>query len=582
MALVRTFLALAVLLSAQDTAFRELIRSAERATPAEAAKLEQKFIAMLKPDAAPSAIDAACRGLSLVGSENAANALAPLLLKPETAEMARYALERITSPKSIAALRAALPKTAGRTQAGIVNTLGKRGDTTAVNSIAHLLASPDKDVAESAAIALGLLGAAKPLLATGPSPAVHDALLRIAARAGDKSIYEKLWQPSNPEPVRIAALRGLHSDTASIAALESGSPALQAAAIELLPPADILKRYDALPPAAQAQAVTRLPDTPSAALTSPHDFVRITALTALARTGNASHVTLLAERAASTTGDEQAAARLSLARIRAVDDAIIHAIPTTDSKVKVELIRALGERGAPNAASALLAAASDTNAAVRREAIRALRDTAGPETAPDLIEQILSTNDDNAREEYARAAASAIRRAKQPSVKEVLAAWESTNDVDVRIALLSVLSAVGVNDALPVVREALKSTDPDLARAAINALADWPSPEPLDDLIGVARTSTNPAQQVLALRGYIKLVQLPVERPAEQTAKLLAAAMQSAKRPEERKAVLAALQRAVCDESLAIARASLADPDVASEAKTAVAALERGLSYRRK
>lgn len=57
--------------------------------------------------------------------------------------------------------------------------------------------------------------------------------------------------------------------------------------------------------------------------------------------------------------------------------------------------------------------------------------------------------------------------------------------------------------------------------------------------------------------------------------------MSAAKRAEEKKLVLAAAQRVVCQESLDLVKSVLAGAEVASEAKLAVTALERGLAYRR-
>jgi hypothetical protein len=144
------------------------------------------------------------------------------------------------------------------------------------------------------------------------------------------------------------------------------------------------------------------------------------------------------------------------------------------------------------------------------------------------------------------------------------------------------MAAVGNEASLPTIREALNSTEPDLQRAAINALAAWPSPQPADDLLRVAQTTSNTSQHVLALRGYVKLVQIPTNRPAAETAQMLAAALAVAKRPDEKKAVIAAAQRVIAPESLELVKVAAADPAVAAEAKAAVTALERGLSYRKK
>jgi hypothetical protein len=117
-----------------------------------------------------------------------------------------------------------------------------------------------------------------------------------------------------------------------------------------------------------------------------------------------------------------------------------------------------------------------------------------------------------------------------------------------------------------------------LQRAALNALSGWPTPEPMDDLIALARSGA-PAQRILSLRGYIQLVQLPSNRTPAQTARLLATAFGAATRPDEKRAVLAVAQRLMCVESLELARIAAKDPTVSAEGQLAVTTLERGLSF---
>ena len=107
------------------------------------------------------------------------------------------------------------------------------------------------------------------------------------------------------------------------------------------------------------------------------------------------------------------------------------------------------------------------------------------------------------------------------------------------------------------------------------------SSRPAGPSLSLAQTSTNAAHQVLALRGYVRLVQIPTNRPPAETARMLAQGLAAAKRPEEKKIVIAAAQRVITPESLALVKTLISDPVVAAEAKAAVTALERGLMYRR-
>ncbi len=317
----------------------------------------------------------------------------------------------------------------------------------------------------------------------------------------------------------------------------------------------------------------------SAASDSP--AVRVAAIDGLAKLGTAADVPLLAGRAATASGDEQSAARAVLGAIRgdAADAAILQAISGAEAKIKIELIRAAGERGAASAPEILLASAVDANRPVRVESIRALRETAGPRQVPALLALLSKTSNENDRKELERTVASAIRRSKDTFVGEVIEAYKSATDVGVRISLLNVLSMAGNPAALPIAREALQDTSGDIQRAAINALSGWPSPEPMDDLLALARAAGDPTRQVLALRGYIKLAQIPSSRAPGETARLLKAAMATATRPDEKRAVLAVAQRLVCPESLELAQSAIDDPMVAAEARLAVTTLERALSF---
>ena len=130
-----------------------------------------------------------------------------------------------------------------------------------------------------------------------------------------------------------------------------------------------------------------------------------------------------------------------------------------------------------------------------------------------------------------------------------------------------------------MVRQALQDSNPDIQRAALNALSAWPTPAPLDDLLALARSAGDPNRRILALRGYIKLAQIPSNRTPAETAGLLKTAMALAARPEEKRTVLAAVQKVTCPESLQVARSALNDTAVAAEAQLAATTLERELSY---
>jgi hypothetical protein len=298
--------------------------------------------------------------------------------------------------------------------------------------------------------------------------------------------------------------------------------------------------------------------------------------------GDSSSVKLLAEQAAAGQGAEQTAARKSLSGLSGsgVDAAIIAAIGSTSGKVKAELIAAAGERGATNAADTLAKAAQETDPDVHREAVRALKNVAGPAQIPALLDLLLKASTAPDRRDATQTLASVLRRSQPAPVGAVLAAYKTASAVEPRLSLIEVLGQTSSEEALPLLRDGLKDSNPEVVRAAILALSGWDSPAPLADLLPIAKSGSSPALQILALRGYLKLLALPSQRPDTDSARLLGEAMRLASQPAEKITVLSLLQAFPCKESLQLAEASVGDEAVATEAKAAVDRINRALKYK--
>lgn len=569
-----------------------------------ATALEKLLLGGLMSARSQAAKDVFCRDLAMIGSDAAVPQLASMLGEPGTAEMARYALERIPGARASAALRDALTRTSPPVQTGIVVSLGRRRDEASVGAIRPLLVSKDAHLSDAAAAALGNIGntaAREALLATAPSPSASAALLQIAERSAPEtatSIYRRLNSAGQSEAVQVAALKGwarvAPAQAAPLlhAALKSESARLQGIAIRELVRVEgvaVAKEIPSVPERARVQIIAALTDFARTdvrpvllqGVSSEDEAVRIASLNGIAQLGAAADIAMLAKHAATATGDEQAAARSALGSIPGVsaDAAVLQLLPNAEPKTKVELIRAVGARGIASASEALLSAATDSDRAVRIESVRALRETAGGKQVPALLALLVKTTSDSERKEFERTLSTAVTRSKGSAVEDVVKTYRGVSDAGPRISLLNVLSAAGDPTALPVVREALQDPNADIQRAALNALSGWPTPAPMDDLIALARSGGAPAQQILALRGYIKLVQIPSNRTPAETAALLKTAMAMATRPEEKRSVLAVAQKVVCPESLDLARSALNDPQVAAEAKLAATTLQRGLNY---
>ena len=393
--------------------------------------------------------------------------------------------------------------------------------------------------------------------------------------------------------IRIAALHGLAKvdGEAAIPVLEkelgASNADVQAAAIRLLNAqrgapvtAIFVKRYSGLSPAAQIRVLTALGERDDAgaarpvatgALKSTVPEVRAAAIAVLGKVGDGTSVPLLADLAAATQGDEQAAARESLALVHGpgVDTAVASAISSSSGKVQLELIRAAGERASPQLADVLMKIAQGTDRTASQAAIRAVRNAAGPEQAPALLATVLKIQNANERREAALTLASVIKRAARPEIGPLMAAYGSAADKQTKLTLIDVMGQVSAAEALPVLRGGLKDPDPDVARSSILALTAWTAPDPLPDLLEVARSDSNPTRQILALRGYIKVVGVPSDRSPAESVALLKQVWPLAKQTPEKRAILAALQLYPTPGALQMAESAAADPDVAKEAKSA-------------
>ena len=87
----------------------------------------------------------ACRRLAVMGDQSAVPALAALLTDEKLSSHARCALEGIPGPAPDAALREALSRLSDERLIGVLKSIGARRDTEAVGSVARLLHGDDSD-----------------------------------------------------------------------------------------------------------------------------------------------------------------------------------------------------------------------------------------------------------------------------------------------------------------------------------------------------------------------------------------------------------------------------------------------------
>jgi HEAT repeat protein len=373
-----------------------------------------------------------------------------------------------------------------------------------------------------------------------------------------------------------------------IDALKSDDPQMQTGAITIvreIPGPEVTKaltqELPRLTPAVQVPLLSALADRGDAlalpavveAIKSPDESVRVAALKAVGQLGNAASVPLLAQQAAAAKGAEQKAARESLYRLRGaeVDAAILQNLPSAPPAVKVELVGAIGERNIGGAIKSLLTTAADEDRKVRLESFKVLRVVAKPEDLPALVNLLLEVKTDADRSEAEKMVAAVAHKIEDKSrqATAVLAVLPNVKEAAGRASLLRTLGRIGDSSSLPTLRAALSSREPEIQDAAIRALADWPTPEPVPDLVKVAQTTENKVHKVLALRGFVRLLSLDSSRPAEETIDLYKKAMELAGDDTEKKRVLSGLAAAKSLAALNMAAQYLDDLTLRLEAESA-------------
>jgi len=563
--------------------------------------VEAKLLAALKTSKSVDLRRFICRQLRTIGTVKSVPVLASLLGDAELSHGARYALGRIESPRAAAALNAALGKTSGKIQAGIIITLAKRGYTGALGNMVKLFGSSDKTVAQAAIRGVGILGgsaAARALLGARPKSSgqlrkrIDDALFDCAeafARSGKGPdaavIYKVLYTPKEAIHVRLAALRGLARSQGAqatktlAAAIKGDDPQIRANAIAFMtdvkdPGATkvlvgllatakpesqtlILRSLGARGDKSACAAVTK-------AASSQDAGVRSAALEALGLVGGAASVELLVKAA----GTEQAA-RGSLVRIKGdgVEANLIKAVSTGENKVRVEAIRAVRQRGCKQAAAALFKAAGDTDATVRREAIAALGTLAGAKDISRLLAILVKPADPKDRSLIEHAAGTAFLSVKSDTTcaSKVLAAMRSASG-DAKASLIRLLAQAPAPSALSAVRAAVRDKTEAINDAAVRTLAGWPNATPAASVLALAKSTSNKTHRVLLLRGYVRMAGLSKDPGA-----MCMQAMKLAKSTQDKKLVLSGFGAAGSMEALNTVAKYLDDKATREEAAMAAA-----------
>jgi HEAT repeat protein len=359
----------------------------------------------------------------------------------------------------------------------------------------------------------------------------------IAKRRAPKDavkIYQGLTDTKEPLPIRVGASMGLaRCDTGKtvetvlgllkskerpmaiagcqlVRELDKGNPQATRAWAAALP---------SLEPELQAFLVTALGErgdkvareVVTEKVDSTDEAMRQAAIRALGALGTADSVPVLAEAVSKTeTLANVVTEALTQVNAPGADAKLVECLTKSASAPEqASLMKAMRARQTPGAVPALLKASESNEWKVWQAAFDALAVVAGEADLGKLVDALVQAKDDSRRSAAVKAISSISRDLKSPEagVKCVTEALPKADKAG-QAALLELLPKFGGQAALEAARKPLAGNDAELKEAAVRALSNWPSADPMADLLKIAETDQG-SLRILALRGLAKTATLP-------------------------------------------------------------------------
>ena len=593
---------------------------------------EPDLLAVIRSETPEAEKALAFKGLAVHGSSACVADVATYLASERLSSWARITLEAIPGDEASAALRAAAaPGTAlaSRQLTGVINSLGVRRDAAAVPLLVARLGDGDPNVAEAAAAALGKIGSAEAatallaaLVAGKPDrDTVAEACVVCGERrieAGDTTAALAVFdvvrkadvsEQRQAEAWRAAILaRGREGVPLLVELLQSPSQRLfnmglftsrefaagtdRDAALAYEVDLALLKAVGGSGPlrgdraalvidlladrnAGGAGAAVQQALLESAAAGEP--AVQLAAIRAVGRCGDAAAAARLLEVAETGAGPLVAAARQAVTGMTAdgVDEKIVARLDATTALPLI--VGLIGDRRILTASAKVRPLADHADPAVRSAALAALGSIVSLGDLGILVRRVAAPRDE-AEGGVAAAALkeAAVRMPDRDGCAAAIAAGLGSAG-DRAGLLLETLGDVGGPKALATVAAAAASGDAPLQDAATRVLGKWMTADAAPVLLDLATTDKAGSYRGRALKGYLRIARqfaLPEAERAEMCRRALAATDD----PADRKGVIEILVRYPHAATLAVAQEAAALPDVADEAKAAVAAIEAKLT----
>ncbi len=489
--------------------------------------------------------------LPVVADSAAVPVLAKMLGDEKTALLALCSLRVIPGDESLAAVRSALTNGSDAAKTMAANVLGGRRDAKAESALVKLASSPNAELRNAALNALAAIGtpdatAAVLAKADVKSTPGLDALLTLAAArcsakdtATAKKIYDKLLAKSSPKHARLAAIMSMGGQLKGEAApqllalfkSEEGPTAALAVRMALKfggkDAADGLQAaMGGVPTAKKIVALTELgasgntsgADLAAAMVADGDETVRLAAIAALGKLGNASHLDVLMKRAL-IGGREKSAAIAALGTITdaKLDPKILASLKTCPAEQRSVLINAIVARRSKGWEDGLKATLTSSDEDLRKDVYKGLKGLVADGNEALAIDFLKAAKTD-VEHRYIKAALqklATVTSDKPKMAQMLLPILTSGTDAQKTVAL-EVAPLLGGADMLKAV-VALVQGGGKLTDSAVRALGLWPDAGAVETLTTLARKSTNERNRRLATMGLCRMVAVSTDPTASAT-----------------------------------------------------------------
>lgn len=404
-----------------------------------------------------------------------------------------------------------------------------------------------------------------------------------------------LYAPNavNYRSAALATLTEALDDKAApdlLAAMASDAPALRAAALRLALKMSGTqmtsqwgnKMLDAQSPAAVRAEIARMLGERGDRVAAPaiitvlkdsDPAVRLAAIDAAGKLRSPGTLGALVERLAGATDPAEMAAIKSVLMQAPGNDyqpALAAAFKSASPAGRVAILELLAQRQAREFAAVAFAGAANDDPAVRVAALKSLRDLAGEQDLPRVMSLILEAQSGAEQNAARNAATGILARCKdhEAAANQLARAYDKAAAAR-KPTLLGLLPNLGGEGALKQVRQEAASGQPAIREAAIRAMAEWPEPAPMAELLALSKSGATPTLRIVAYRGYVRMIGLQKELSAAQKVELCQKALAAAPRREEAKPLLATLGTVATPEAFRAAAACLDDPALSEEAALA-------------